>query len=324
MLTKRQMLGGVVGLGLIGPATRAKDLSGDLAPVHDPCIIKDKAVYHLFSTSQLREGGLIVWRTSPDMVTWTLKGHVLREFPKWVTDAVPGTRGAWAPDIAFVNGRFHLYYSASTFGSNRSVIGLLTSPTLDTSDPAFGWKDEGLVVESDAHNRYNAIDSNYLIAADGKHWISFGSFWSGIQLHEADPKTGKPKNRLKKPKNIASRPMPGAVEAPVIIRRGALYYLFASYDFCCKGVDSTYYTVVGRSAGVDGPYIDDTGAKLLDGGGRTVLQADDRWKGPGHCAVFEDEGVHYIVYHAYDGQAGGRPTLRIQALNWTEDGWPTV
>lgn len=280
MITKRQMLSGGLGIGLAGLGTGVAAqslndrLTGDLSPVHDPCIIKEKGVYHLFCTSQLREGGLIRWRTSPDMMTWTLKGTVLQEFPKWVTDAVPGTRGAWAPDIAFFNGRFHLYYSASTFGSNRSVIGLLTSPTLDTADPSFGWRDEGLVIESDTHNTYNAIDSNYIIDAGGRHWISFGSFWSGLHLYEADPKTGKPKNRARKPKNIASRPMPGAVEAPFIMRRGDWYYLFASYDFCCRGVDSSYYSMVGRSATVDGVYLDDQGRKLTDGFGTMVLHAD--------------------------------------------------
>ena len=32
----------------------------------------------------------------------------------------------------------------------------------------------------------------------------------------------------------------------------------------------------------------------------------------------------YIVYHAYDANAGGAPTLRISELAWESDGWPTA
>ncbi|MEI9903870.1 MAG: hypothetical protein WDN06_07690 [Asticcacaulis sp.] len=41
-------------------------LTGDIAPVHDPCIIKgDDGLYHLFCTSQMSDaGGLLTWRTS--------------------------------------------------------------------------------------------------------------------------------------------------------------------------------------------------------------------------------------------------------------------
>ncbi len=123
---------------------------------------------------------------------------------------------------------------------------------------------------------------------------------------------------------VAQRPdKPDAVEASFLIRHSGVYYLFASYDFCCRGVNSTYYTVVGRSAAATGPFIDRDGKSMLEGGGTVVLSASDRWKGPGHCAVLQDADADYIVYHAYDAQNNGRPTLRINRLDW-RDGWPVA
>ncbi len=345
MLNRRQLAGGAARLGLMGGAgvalpliSRADDagktlndrLTGDLSPVHDPSIIQDRSGgYHLFTTSQKGErAGLIHWRTSPDLVTWTFKGAVMPDFPAWVLNAVPQARGAWAPDISYVGGRYLLYYAVSTFGSNHSVIGLMTTPTLDTADPAFGWADEGLVISSDKGNDYNAIDPNHVIDADGRHWLAFGSFWSGIKLIELDPQTHKPKDAKAKPKAIAGRASPGAIEGAVILPRGGFYYLFASYDFCCRGVNSSYYTCVGRSKAIDGPYADSGGLAMLKDGGTLVLDArmdkTGRFKGPGGASILHCGDKDIIVYHAYDGDKNGMPTLRMQVLDWSADGWPVA
>ena len=300
-------------------------LQGDIWPVHDPCIIKANGLYHLFSTSQLADQkGLIPWRTSPDLITWSFKGAVMPVFPDWVTHAVPEIQGAWAPDISYASGQYRLYYSVSTFGTNASAIGLLTTPTLDTSRADFAWKDAGLVIRSRDTDDYNAIDPNLVVDPSGGQWLVLGSFWSGLKMTALDPVSGKPKD-VKALISLAQRVVgkPDAVEGAFLIRRGAEYYLFASYDYCCRGVKSTYYTVVGRSKSVHGPFRDRAGKSLLQGGGTVVLSASDRWKGPGHCAVLQDAGVYYIVYHAYDAENNGRHTLRINQLDW-RDGWPVA
>ena len=56
-----------------------------------------------------------------------------------------------------------------------------------------------------------------------------------------------------------------------IILNGGYYYLFGSKGTCCSGVNSTYHTVVGRSAGITGPYLDQNGTDLASGGGTTAL-----------------------------------------------------
>lgn len=310
------------------PKPAPLSLSGNVAPVHDPAIVKEGDTYHLFTTGNLNDKeGLIGWRTSKNLKSWTLQPPVLAAIPDWAKRAIPGTGGLWAPDIIKVGDEFRLYYSVSTFGKNRSAIGLVTTPTLDRASPGFGWVDKGQVWESTAKSDYNAIDPNIFIDKDGRHWMSFGSFWTGIKLVELDPATGLalPGAKLT---SIARRSSPGAVEGPFIIEREGFYYLFASYDFCCRGVNSSYYTMVGRSKAVTGPYVDRDGKATIKGGGLLVLHAelDDsrRFVGPGHNAILREGGADFIVYHAYDKRENGRPTLRIQRLAWTPDGWPVA
>lgn len=304
--------------------TLNSQLTGDLT-VHDPVIIREGDTYYVFSTV----GKYIGIRTSKDLKTWTDAGAVFAEIPAWAKEAVPGTEGIWAPDISYVNGEYRLYYSISTFGSNRSAIGLATSPTLGVKAK---WKDRGLVVMSTKEDDFNAIDPNFVVDAQGRQWLSLGSFWSGIKLFPLDPTTGKVAPGAE-PYSIARRPAPAGgpapIEAPFIIPHGGWYYLLASYDYCCKGVNSTYYTVVGRSKKVTGPYLGKDGSDMMQGGGSIFLRADlqeqQRFRGPGHAGAFTDkDGQTYVVYHAYDKQDKGAPKLRIARVRWDADGWPVA
>jgi arabinan endo-1,5-alpha-L-arabinosidase len=303
-------------------------MSGSIAPVHDPAIIREGDTFYLFSTGPVaQDKGIIPWRSSKDLINWTHRGAVFQSLPAWATDKIPGTKGLWAPDIIFTNNEYRLYYSVSTFGKNRSAIGLATTPTLDPSKPGYGWTDKGLVFSSNHKNDYNAIDPHIFVDRDGKHWMSFGSFWTGIKVVELDPATGKPVPDARV-RALAARRDPGAIEAPFIIERNGFYYLFASFEFCCRGIESTYFTVVGRSKSVLGPYEDHKGRSMMSGGGTPVLHADldptKRWKGPGHVAILREPKRDFIVYHAYDAQNKGASSLRIQPLAWTPDGWPVA
>jgi arabinan endo-1,5-alpha-L-arabinosidase len=322
VLNRRTLLLGVTGLmGL-----RKVALTGDLYPIHDPCIIAEDDTYYLFCTTPGSAGpAQIPWYRSKDLAQWERGGHVLPDTPSWARAEINGTRGCWAPDISFSGGRYRLYYACSTFGSNHSVIGLATNPTLNPLDPHYHWEDRGLVLASQSRDDFNAIDPNLIIDSDGHHWLAFGSFWTGLKIVPLDPVTGKlPPDAQRR--DLARRPnAPDAIEGVFIILRHEQYYLFASFDFCCRGAQSTYYTVVGRSKSVLGPYVDRAGKPMMDGGGTIILAAgpdERRWRGPGHVAVLADGAQDYLVYHSYDADNNGRPTLRIAPMSWTNDGWP--
>ncbi len=287
------------------------DLSGAITPVHDPAMIQAETVYFLFSTGT----GLPI-HVSTDLVTWEPNGQVFATKPSWVTTTdLNGPNNLWAPDISFYNGLYHLYYSASSFGVNTSCIGHATSPTLVS--PV--WTDHGAVICSTEPDNWNAIDPNAITDENGQRWLSFGSFWGGLKLIRLDAdgaRAGTDFYSLSTRDNLA-------VEAPFIVFNDGYYYLFESIDFCCRGVNSTYKTMVGRSAQIEGPYVDKDGIALLSGGGTLINTGDSRWKGPGHNAILRTAGGDYNVYHSYDAQSGGTPTLRIAELRWsTEDGWP--
>ncbi|MBE0340438.1 arabinan endo-1,5-alpha-L-arabinosidase, partial [Paenibacillus sp. 28ISP30-2] len=97
-------------------------------------------------------------------------------------------------------------------------------------------------------------------------------------------------------------------------------YLFASIDNCCKGVNSNYKIIYGRSTSITGPYVDKSGKNLMDGGGTVLDAGNDRWKGPGGQSIYNNS---VIARHAYDATDNGNPKLLISDLKWDSAGWPT-
>lgn len=286
--------------------------------VHDPSrIVRCGGAYWVFAT-----GRGIASHWSRDLTNWQAGPRVFGTPPAWTTNAVPGFRGHyWAPDLLQLSNRFLLYYSVSTWGSRVSAIGLASSPTLDPAAPAFGWTDHGPVVRTSEADDFNAIDPGVTRGADGRLWLCFGSFWSGIQMVELDPATGLRSAPGSPPTHLAHH---ASIEAPAIHAHDGSYYLFVNWGLCCRGTNSTYEIRVGRSPAVTGPYVDRDGQDLRRDGGTLLLASDGPFIGPGHAGILEMDGVAWLSCHFYDGERRGTPTLAIQLLRWGADGWPVA
>jgi len=296
--------------------------------VHDPVIIKQGDTYYVFAT-----GNGVPILKSRDLKTWERGGRVFAQMPEWVASAVPAARGSlWAPDISFFNGKYHLYYSASSFGSQLSAIGLATNVTLDSTSASYKWEDQGIVVQSTPRvSTFNAIDPNLIIDANGEPWLNWGSFWGGIKMCKVDKQTGKLSTQDTTLYSLAARAgtdvTVGAngqqsIEGPFIVRRGNYYYLFVSFDRCCARERSTYNIRVGRSQNVTGPYVDPNGKPMTEGSGMVVLSSHGRVRGPGHNSILiENDTSYYLVHHFYDGEDSFRSRLQIRPLSWVQD-WP--
>lgn len=298
--------------------------------VHDPVMIRQGDTYYLYCT-----GFGISGYSSTDMKNWTALPRVFEEPPAWAVKEVPGFRGhIWAPDISFHNGKYYLYYSVSTFGKNLSCIGLTTNTTLDPGDPRYKWEDQGMVVKSvPGRDLWNAIDPNLIIDEEDIPWLSFGSFWRGMKLFRLNATLDGPAEPQEW-HTISARPRDvytdetdageGAVEAPFIFRKNGYYYLFVSFDYCCRGIESTYKIMVGRSEKVTGPYVDKRDRQMILGGGSLLLEGNKEWPGVGHNSIYTFDEEDYLIYHAYDASDNGRSKLKINKVYWDDEGWPEV
>ncbi|WNB84548.1 arabinan endo-1,5-alpha-L-arabinosidase [Cellulomonas sp. ATA003] len=292
---------------------------------HDPALVAgaEGEPWYVFSTGDRAVAdGAVQVRTSSDGRRWTEIDPVWDERPAWVEDVVPDVENFWAPEVYEHDGTFYLYYSASTFGSNRSAIGLATATTLDPADPDHGWTDRGEVLRSEpGRDDWNAIDAGIVEDADGVPWMAFGSFWGGIQMVRLEWPSGLVADPDEPPVTIASRGAPpNAIEAPYVVERDGWYYLFVSKDSCCQGAASTYNIQVGRSRDVTGPYVDAEGRSMLEDGGTPVLATQGASVGPGGQSVSRG----HLAYHVYDADAGGDFRLAIRRLAWDDDGWPVA
>jgi arabinan endo-1,5-alpha-L-arabinosidase len=316
-------------------AQKAFTLTGDAAGTHDPSIIKEGNTWYVFATGKAPGGGQFEVRCSTDLRQWKACGQVFDAIPAWIHQRSPGTEELWAPDISFVNGEYRLYYAYSLFGKNTSGIALAINKTLDFASPDYRWVDHGLVLESKASDNFNAIDPNCVRDERGHDWLAFGSFWDGIKMRRLDDKSGKLSTsdntlyslaRRAKPENPEPAPpnLPAnweAIEAPFIVHHNHYYYLFTSWDLCCRGTKSTYKTLVGRAKSVTGTYLDKTGKPLTEGGGTELLTANARWLGPGgESILMGPKGEDLIVFHAYDAKTG-KPSMQLSTIDWTGD-WP--
>jgi arabinan endo-1,5-alpha-L-arabinosidase len=307
-------------------------LAGTGAPadyvfVHDPSMAREGGTYYLFSTGDPAGAignGNIQIRTSPDLRHWTYTGTVFADKPAWITAALGSIPNLWAPDISYFGGLWHLYYAGSSFGSNNSVIGLATTPTLDPRSPRYHWTDDGLVFRSSTADDYNAIDPSLVNGPSGTRWLVFGSYWSGIKLLQLDASTGKPASTPPTVYSLAQRPAPDALEGAGITYHAGYYYLFVSFDTCCAGIASTYRIMAGRSASVTGPYVDPAGTSMMNSGGMEVQGSDEGMIGPGSSSIFTDGSRSYLVYHYYDAFRSGDPWVQVRPLIWTTDGWPVT
>lgn len=318
----------VVGAALPPAVARAETDPG----VHDPSIIKQGDYYYFFSTGDAGSNNELPIQRSRDLVNWEVVGAVWNTVPQWLVDEIGRyPDDLWAPDVSFYAGNpgtpdddeYRVYYAISIFGTNRSVIALATNKTLDPASPNYRWVDEGAVIRSTSSDFWNAIDPNLVITPSGEYWLAFGSFWGGLKMRRIDPATGKLSASDTTLYDLSSRPN-WAVEGPSVIYRNGYYYLFVSFDYCCRGADSNYRTMVGRATQVTGPYVDQAGVPMTAEGGTEVLKGYDRYRGTGHGYAFWDGANAYFAHHYYDSLEGGRPRLQVRPLTWDAQSWPVL
>lgn len=333
------------------------------------------------------EGGHFHGRRSKNLVDWEYLGGTMQSLPDWVipklneirqemglSEVTPNTDdfGYWAPCVRKVrNGLYRMYYSIVCPGtldgdgtwSERAFIGLMENDNPANND---GWVDKGYVITNasdkglnynvaadnwaNCYYKWNAIDPSYIITEDGKHYLVYGSWHSGIALVELDGETGKVKAELPNPwgdsddiaaygKLIATREMGNrwqASEGPEVIYHDGYYYLFLAYD----ALDIPYNTRVARAANIEGPYLGMDGTDVTNSGGDILpvvthpykFSSGYGWVGISHCCVFDDGNGNWFFASQgrFPANVGGNAYSNalmmghVRSIRWTKEGWPLV
>ena len=270
--------------------------------IHDPSTIMEcDGKYYTFGTGG---GGLI----SEDGWNW---------YPGAVR---PG--GGAAPDAIRIGDRYLIAYSSTGGGLGGGHAGrVLTmwNRTLDPNSPDFAYTEAIEVASSEVDEDCDAIDAGlFMDPQTGRLWCTYGTYFGFIRIVELDPLTGA-RVEGNEPVDIAID-----CEATTVIYRNGWYYLLGTHGTCCDGVNSTYNIVAGRSKNVTGPYVDNMGRDMVAGGGKMVIDGDDRQFGAGHFGRhIEDEGVEKMSFHwEADLDRSARSVLAIRPIIWVND-WPS-
>lgn len=277
----------------------------------DPTVVRGKdGKFYAFSTMQ--NGNVPVYQ-SDNLANWEFYGNAYANMN--VPTFVPGA-GIWAPDANYINGKYVLYFSMSTWGGEwEAGIGRSTAVK-----PGGYYSDSKLLFNSREIGVQNSIDP-VVYQEKGRNYLIWGSF-RGIYITELTEDGLEIID-----KTDIQRIAGTAYEGIYIHKRDGYYYMFGAWGSCCEGLNSSYRVIVGRSKELYGPYVNKQGRKMLDNNHETILVGNDLVRGPGHTSqIFtDDKGQDWILYHGYeaaDVNAGRK--MFLDKVNWDNDGWPTI
>jgi len=287
-------------LSFFAAASIVLALDGQIG-IHDPStIVQCDGKYYVYGTG----GGSLV---SDD--GWT-----------WRAGTAPSRRGL-APDVIHIGDRYYMYVAANIGAQPKAAVNMIWSKSLDPASPDYKWEEGGVVASSDGIEDSNAIDPGvFRDPNDHKLWLTYGSYFGYIRLVELDPKTGKRLNPNDQPRNIAING-----EASDMMYHDGWYYLLLTHGSCCRGADSGYNIRMGRARKVTGPFLDNIGIDMIEGGGKLLIGSGGRVIGPGHFGLLDlGDGVQKFSMHwEADLDRGGASVLDIRPLLW-KDGWPVA
>ena len=309
---------GAVGVALLLAMPPLLALDGDVR-MHDPStVIQADGKFYVYATG----GGLPAF-VSDDGWTWRRATPVMQAVPGGRPGPeviAKGGNNTWAPDIIRSGDRYFLYYSAP--GTQpKSAIGLLIGKTLDPASPDYKWEDAGPIVWSDGVEDSNAIDPGvFRDPTNGTLWLTYGSYFGYIRLVQLDPRTGKRLHPEQKAVDVSINS-----EASIMTFHDGWYYLLVTHGSCCAGASSSYNIRMGRSRKVTGPFLDNMGIDMLQGGGKLFAASSGRNVGPGHFGRLDLGGgvEKFSMHYEADLERGGVSVLDIRPLLW-RDGWPVA
>ena len=291
----------------------------------DPFVLKVDRTYWAYGTAPPAETGRqFPVLHSADLVHWEYVTHALEP----LTD--PPAFTYWAPEVARRDGRYFMYYSATTSASDEhhrlraAVADRPEGPFTDSGCELL----PGAGFSIDAHPFRDPRTGRWFLyyAADYTDDEPYGTGLAVVALRE-DMVSGHGPPRVvvrascdwqiyERDRNYKGRVWNAwhCVEGPFVLFHDERYWCLYS-----GGAWHTENYGLGFAVADDpmGPWTDDFASR-----GPTVLRgAKDRVIGPGHNSVVigPDGRTPYVVYHAWDANHTAR-RMCIDPLHWTKDG----
>ena len=287
----------------------------------DPFVLKHNGEYYAYGTVPVSELTIPVLH-SRDLVNWRPLGNAL-------TLRGDAFEALWAPEVAYDNGTFYMYYSAGGEEGQGHRLRVATA-----SHPAGPFEDSGTVLTPDYPF---AIDAHPFQDDDGRWYLYYcrdflepdeeGRVGTGIVVDRLVGMT-----RLAGERHTVVRPHADwqlyeeqrewygrvwdwyTVEGAFVRKHDGRYYCFYSGGAWREPNYGVSYVVAEHPTG---PFASE--AKT---GGPGILRTwPGRAIGPGHASVVSapDNAHEYLVYHAWD-PGHTRRQMRIDPLTWGERG----
>ena len=284
----------------------------------DPFVLAHEGSYYAYGTLPFR-GRTVPALVSTDLVEWRPLGDVLTPLEHRVDNY-------WAPEVAYHEGTFWMYYSAGGEEGEGHQLRVACS-----DDPAGPFVDCGVVLDPDEPF---TIDAHPFRDDDGSWYL----FFCRDFLDDERPGTGIVVDRLEDFRTLAGerrtavrpfadwnlflanrewygRTWPGwyTVEGPFVRKRDGRYYCFFSGGAWREPNYGVGYAVAEHPLG---PW------EVAAGDGPTILRTvPEAVLGPGHASITVSPSGRedWLVYHAWDPDATAR-LMRIDRLDWTPEG----
>jgi beta-xylosidase len=286
--------------------------------------IKDVRESDLSSSKIDGEDRAIPVLTSDDFVNWKSLGGALRVQETFREKAF------WAPEVAFHDDFFYMYYSTATEGLLHQIR------VAKSSLPEGPYEDLGSLIGASKECPF-AIDAHPFQDDDGQWYLFYardfldygneiraGTALVVDKLVNMVRLAGEDKVVLRARNDwqlfMAQREMYGQVfdwhtlEGPFVRKHNGLYYCF--YSGGCYE-NETYGVDYGISENIMGPYSDAGNSE----GARVLRSIPGHVIGPGHHSIVlgPDDETEYFAYHAWDIEMKAR-RMCLDRLAWTEFG----
>lgn len=272
----------------------------------DPSVIRVGNDYYMVNSS-FQYFPAIPISHSTDLVHWEIIGHAINNNDYLDLSEIMDSRGIWAPDISYCNGKFYIF-ATLRFNRNDKENGPMRCQLMVSSDKPEGSYSKPVILPVDN------IDPSHFVDDDGKHYMIIAPGITVVPLSDDCTKV------IGEPVQVWEGTGERCPEGPHILKKDGYYYAILAEG----GTGYGHGINVGRSTSLYGPYepspynpvmrqTDPNASIQRCGHGKPVQTQNGDW------------WVTYLCGRPNNGKYTtiGRETA-LDPVEWTDDGWFTI